>query len=46
MCEVFWPSGVPGVSFLCLYIRTDNYMADLLIARKIDFSFKTCQLGH
>lgn len=29
-----------------VYIRTDNYMADLLIARKINFSFKTCQLGH
>lgn len=29
-----------------VYICTDNYMADLLIARKINFPFKTCQLGH
>lgn len=29
-----------------VYICTDNYMADLLIASKINFSFKKCQLGH
>lgn len=29
-----------------VYICTDNYMADLLIASKISFSFKKCQLGH
>lgn len=29
-----------------VYICMDNYMADLLIARKINFSFKKCQLGH
>lgn len=29
-----------------VYIRTDNYTADLLIASEINFSFKKCQLGH
>lgn len=29
-----------------VFICTDNYMADLLIASKINFSFKKCQLGH
>lgn len=29
-----------------VYICTDNYMADLLITSKINFSFKKCQLGH
>lgn len=29
-----------------VYICTDNYMADLLIASEINFSFKKCQLGH
>lgn len=27
-------------------VCTDNYMADLLIASKINSSFKKCQLGH
>lgn len=29
-----------------VFICADNYMADLLIASKINFSFKKCQLGH
>lgn len=32
------------LSFVC--VRTDNYMADWLIASEINFSFKKCQLGH
>lgn len=28
-----------------VYISTDNHVADLLITGKINFSFKTCQLG-